>query len=119
MRTRNCLGATLAAQLILMGCAGGQPAPVTSAPAFTPRGAPGETRHWTFEADQAGGPSSGAQTFSGTWAVRAEEGAPSPPRALCRTATAEFPALSLGDAVYTDLTLTTRFKPVAHRERLA
>jgi Domain of Unknown Function (DUF1080) len=45
--------------------------------------------------------------------VRPEEGAPSLPNALCQTGQAEFPALSLGDAVYTDVALIARFKPIS------
>src|SRR5439155_20148767 len=56
-----------------------------------------------------------AVVFSGNWAIRAEDGAPSPPNALCQTASAEFPALSLGEAVLTDLVLSARFKPISGR----
>jgi uncharacterized protein YaaQ len=42
----------------------------------------------------------GATVFSGSWAVRAEAGAPSPPIALCQIGAAEFPALSLNETVY-------------------
>lgn len=53
--------------------------------------------------------------FSGSWAARAEGDAPSPPNALCQTGTAEFPALLLGDVIYTDLVQSTRFKPISGR----
>jgi len=51
----------------------------------------------------------------GGWSVRAEADAPSAPNALCQTGIAEFPALRLGEAVYGDLALSTRFKPVSGR----
>lgn len=54
--------------------------------------------------------------FSGTWAVRAEADAPSPPHVLCQTGAAEFPALVLSDAVFTDVVLSARFKAVSGRE---
>jgi hypothetical protein len=72
--------------------------------------------HWGFDADPTGGPPPGAEVFSGTWVVRTEAEAPSPPNALCQTATAEFPLLSLGDVTYTNLVLSTRFKPISGRE---
>jgi len=54
--------------------------------------------------------------FSGTWEVRDEADAPSPPNALCQTGTATFPAVSLGDAVFGDVVVATRFKPISGRE---
>jgi hypothetical protein len=59
---------------------------------------------------------SGAQVFSGEWAVRPEADAPSPPNALCQTGKADFPAIRLDNAVYTDLALVTRFKPISGKE---
>jgi len=77
--------------------------------------APSSTR-WTFDGDQVGVLPSGAQAFSGQWAVRAESDAPSPPNALCQTGNADFPAISLDTKAYTDLTLVTRFKPISGRQ---
>src|SRR5262245_47238407 len=91
------------------GC-GGQAAGTHRAAHRTPLTQP---VRWTFAAERAGGLPPGATVFSGTWAIRAEDGAPSPPNALCQTATAEFPALTLGDAVYSDLGLAARVKPIA------
>jgi len=71
---------------------------------------------WTFDSDPAGGLPNGAQIFTGQWAVRNEPDAPSQPNALCQTGQAEFPALQLDAGPYTDLTLTTRFKPISGRE---
>jgi hypothetical protein len=70
---------------------------------------------WAFDGDPGGGLPPGAVAFSGSWAVRAEPDAPSPPNALCQTATAEFPALALGDAVYGDVVVAARFKPLSGR----
>jgi hypothetical protein len=71
---------------------------------------------WTFDSDAPGSLPTGAQVFSGMWAVRAEAGAPSPPNALCQTGQAEFPALSLDSKSVADLTLTARFKPISGQE---
>ncbi len=71
---------------------------------------------WTFDADPVGGLPRGAVVFSGTWAVRAETDAPSPPNVLCQTGVAQFPAIALTDAVYADLVLSVRFKPISGRE---
>lgn len=43
-------------------------------------------------------------------------GAPSPPNALCQTGSAEFPAMSLSEIVYTNATVEASFKPVSGRE---
>jgi hypothetical protein len=80
------------------------------------RWTPAPALRWAFDTDPAGGPPKGAEVFSGTWVVRAEADAPSLPNALCQTGSAEFPALALGDAVYADVVLTARFKPIAGKE---
>ena len=74
---------------------------------------PTKATQWTFDKDQAGKLPVGATVFAGNWAVRTESDAPSSPNALCQTGYAEYPALSLGDKVYTDVTVTARFKPVS------
>ncbi len=78
--------------------------------------APAKASEWTFDEDPVGGLPAGATIFSGSWAVRAEADAPSPPNALCQTRPAEFPALSLSETVYTDATIEARFKPISGRE---
>src|SRR6266487_3692248 len=50
---------------------------------------------WNFDSDPVGSLPSGAQIFSGQWAVRAEADAPSPPNALCQTGQADYPAIGL------------------------
>ena len=87
--------------------------PAAAAPSPSAAAAPGR---WTFDGDPVGGLPSGSQSFSGQWAVRAEPDAPSQPNALCQTGTAEFPALALDTKPYTDLTLSTRFKPISGKE---
>ncbi len=72
-----------------------------------------QTTQWTFDKEQAGKLPVGATVFAGNWAVRAESDAPSSPNALCQTGYADYPALSLSDKVYGDVTVTTRFKPVS------
>jgi hypothetical protein len=78
--------------------------------------AAGRVLGWTFDTDPVGGLPRGAEVFSGAWEVRAEADAPTPPHALCQTGAAEFPALCLGDEVYTDLVVSARFKPISGRE---
>ena len=97
-------------------------APVASAlPSAQPAAAPppssgASTGKWTFDTDAVGGLPSGAQAFSGQWAVRPESDTPSPPNALCQTGNAEFPAIGLDSKPYSDLTLVTRFKPISGKE---
>jgi hypothetical protein len=78
--------------------------------------AAGQTEEWNFDKDAAGKPPAGAEVFGGTWEVRAEADAPSPPHALCQTGKAKFPAIRLGDKVYVDLVATVRFKPVSGKD---
>jgi hypothetical protein len=72
---------------------------------------------WSFDADAEGALPEGAEVLSqpqfGGWAVRAETDAPSPPNALCQTGMAEFPSIALSPTVYTDLTISARFKPIS------
>jgi hypothetical protein len=75
--------------------------------------AAGGTAEWTFDTDAVGALPPGAEVFGGAWAVRAEADAPSPPNALCQTATADFPAVCLGKDVYADLVMSVRFKPIS------
>ncbi len=76
----------------------------------------GQVLQWAFDTDKIGGLPAGAQLFSGNWAVRAEADAPSPPNALCQTGTAQYPALSLSDKVFADVTVSIRFKPISGSE---
>jgi hypothetical protein len=76
----------------------------------------GQTAEWTFDTDPVGGPPPGAEVFGGDWLVRPEPDVPTPPNALCQTATAPFPALCLSDRVYTDVEVSVRFKPISGRE---
>ena len=101
------------AVLVVSACSGGQSAVRYQAADKT---APAQPLRWNFDSDPAGGTPRGAVVFSGTWAVRAEADAPSPPNVFCQTGVAQFPAVSLSDAVYTDVVLSTRFKPISGRE---
>ena len=110
----------LVAVTLLAGCGGGGTAGTagatapagTRSTALSTAGAAGLAR-WSFDGDPVGSLPTGVVAFDGAWAVRAEAGAPSAPNALCQTGTAEFPALALGDAVYADVILSTRVKPIA------
>ncbi len=82
------------------------PTPSTAAPTLIPL-------QWTFDTDPVGGAPQEATVFSGNWSVRAESDTPSSPNALCQTETATFPAMTLSDAVYTDVSVSTRFKPIS------
>lgn len=83
-------------------------------PAPTPNAGDSSARIvWNLDADTAGDLPAGALAFSGSWAIRTEDDAPSPPNALCQTGQAEYPALDLGETVYTDLLLSTQFKPIS------
>jgi hypothetical protein len=70
---------------------------------------------WSFDQDADGTLPRDAQVFAGTWSVRAEDGTPSKPMSLCQTGNAEFPAIRLSSAIYSDVTVTTRFKPISGR----
>ena len=96
---------------LLLGC-GPQPRV-----AYQPGDATGtaEPRRWSFDGEAPGRLPTGASVFTGAWAVRAAPDAPSPPNALCQTATTEFPALALADDVYADAVVSTRFKPISGR----
>jgi len=117
--------AVLLAVLFLVGCGGGVGTAPSGAGASASAGARstaastkggGGMARWSFDGDPAGASPPGMTAFGGTWAVRAEPGAPSAPNALCQTGTAEFPALALGDAAYADVVLTARVKPIAGKE---
>lgn len=71
---------------------------------------------FSFDQDQAGKIPGGSTVFSGLWQVRQEAGAPSAPNALCQTGTAEFPAIQLGDGVFTDVSVSVRFKPISGKQ---
>ncbi len=71
---------------------------------------------WTFDQDAPGALPPGASVFSGQWAVRAEPGTPSPPNALCQTASAEFPAIQLSRDVHRDMRVTAQVKPISGHE---
>jgi hypothetical protein len=68
---------------------------------------------WNFDSDAPGGVPTGAQVFSGKWAVRADPDAPSQPNALCQTGQADYPAIALDAGPYSDLTLVAHFKPIS------
>src|SRR5512133_183812 len=76
----------------------------------------GTAAHWNFDAVTKTTLPAGARVFSGLWALRAEAGAPSSPNALCQNGSADYPAIVLGDGVYSDATVTTSFKPVSGTE---
>lgn len=101
--------------LLVAGC-GGQEPPSQGGKQPSPQGGEGPQELWTFDEDATGGPPQGSEVFGGTWEVRYESDAPTAPNALCQTGEAEFPALVLGDAVYTDVVLSTSFKTISGEE---
>ena len=48
--------------------------------------------------------------------MRAEQDSPSQPNAWCQSGQADYPAARLDTAPYSDLTLATRFEPIAGKE---
>src|SRR5712692_6250676 len=104
----------LVTALFLVGCGGGQ-ATVKFQPGDQ-NVTPGQTMQWTFDTYSLGEIPKGAQSLSGRWEVRAVADAPTPPNALCQTGNAEFPALSLSPMVYTDVVISTRFKPISGQQ---
>src|SRR5712692_5663699 len=112
MTTR--LATVLACVMVfLAGCVNQAQSPTVPSSSPVPPSAMTSSGKWSFDADQAGGLPSGAQAFSGSWAVRGESDAPSAPNALCQTGTAEFPAIMLDPKPYTDVVVVARFKPIS------
>ncbi len=114
------LRASACAAVLLTVALGGCSARAGAAPPrYTPADqsvAAGALQVWNFDADAVGSPPTGSEAVSGSWAVRAEADAASPPQALCQTANARWPVLLLSSDVYTDLDLSMRFKPISGRE---
>lgn len=109
-------GAVITVALILTACSGQATAAARRyAPADQSLRA-GTQQTWSFDTDTVGALPAGAEAITGSWAVRAEADAPSPPNALCQTTNARWPVLLLSDAVYADLDLNVRFKPLSGRE---
>lgn len=94
------------------GCGGSDHAPRPTPSG--PTSAPGQTGTIDFDASTT--PPTGAEAFSGTWQIRPEPDAPSPPNVLCQTATDTFPAIALTAENYTDATVKVRFKAIAGAE---
>src|SRR5438876_1919634 len=113
MNVQQSWAAAAALVVAVTGCGGTPQAKYQSKDANAPAG---QTVEWNFDKDTAGKPPAGAEVFSGTWEVRAEADAPSAPHALCQTATADFPAIRLGDKIYSDLTAAVRFKPLSGKD---
>lgn len=116
MGLRECSAGAPAAVLlacgaILLAACGGAGARVKYAAGTSASGAT-----YDFDQDEAGTAPGSATIFSGSWQVRHEAGAPSAPNALCQTGIAEFPAIQLGDGVFTNLRLSVRFKPISGQE---
>lgn len=95
--------------ILILACGGG------TTVKYSP-GQSGPAASFTFDQDPVGKLPDAYRAFTGSWQVREEPGTPSPPNALCQTGKAEFPAIQLTDAVYTDLTLSARFKTISGRE---
>jgi hypothetical protein len=108
------IGIVAAVVLFLASCANGQSDSQSSS---ATEGLFTETEEsWNFDEGSPGNPPKGAEVFSGTWEVRPESDAPTEPNALCQTGEAEFLAIALSDKEYTDLALTTDFKPISGKE---
>jgi hypothetical protein len=77
---------------------------------------PVDAERLKFDTVSTGQLPAGVQVFSGTWSVRAEKGTPTSPHALCQSAVADYPAIVLGDTVYSDGHVTTAFKTISGKE---
>ena len=108
-----CVGLLLALAGLSAGCGG---KPQVRYQAGDRNAVLGQVGEWNFDKDTVGKPPVGAEVFGGTWEVRAEADAPSPPNALCQTGAAEHPAVRLGEKVYADLVATVRFKAVSGKD---
>jgi hypothetical protein len=75
-----------------------------------------QSLYWSFDEDEKGGLPKSTVVFGGSWGTHREAGAPSQPHAFCQTSAAEFPAIALSDAVFSDVVLTARFKPISGRK---
>jgi hypothetical protein len=101
----------IASMVVVVACGGAATPTVRYSPGPS---APAQT--FSFDQDAVGQVPAGATVFSGSWHVRQESGAPSPPNALCPTGTAEFPAVQLGDGVFTDVSVSVRLEPISGNE---
>src|SRR5262249_7174449 len=113
MNTRRSWAAGAVILIAVVGCGGTAQVKYQSKDA---NATAGQTVERNFDKDTAGKLPESAEVFSGTWEVRAETDAPSPPNVLCQSATADFPAIRLGDKLFADLTVTVRFKPVSGKD---
>ncbi len=108
--SRRRLGLLSGLLLTIASCGGPSTVAYTSA-------APGASAiSLSFDQDTAGRPPQGSEVFAGEWIVRAEADAPSRPNAMCQIGSATFPAIALGSTVYSDVTVTVRFKPISGRD---
>lgn len=78
-----------------------------------PGSAPSQPDRWGFDVDLRGSLPPGSAAFSGVWGVRPVPDAPSGRNALCQLAKIPSSALSLGDDLFGDVIVTTRFKLAA------
>jgi hypothetical protein len=107
--------AVVALTAVLNGCVGRVGATARYAPADQSLPA-GTQQRWDFDATPDGEVPAGIEVVSGSWGVQPQADAPSPPKALCQSANTRWPVLLLSNDVYTDLDLSTRFKPISGRE---
>lgn len=113
------LSCLLAAAMMLSSCVkGGKQESIYSPQGEGAVSLPQTTQraHWSFDSDPVNGLPEGTKVFDGSWAVRYEPDAPSPPNALCQTADATFPAMTLSDGVYSDVVVSAHFKSISGKE---
>jgi len=98
--------------LVLSGCSG----PASNRPKVR---ADNEVR-WTVDPSLYGKPPAESVVFKGTWEVWADVVESNQQYVLCQTGYADYPAISLNDRGYGDVTVTTLFKPVSgNKDRAA
>lgn len=79
----------------------------------------GHGKHWSFDADKAGGATAGFKTAVGEWKVAADDSAPSKPNVLAQTAKnsgSTFNLVFVEGSSWKDLDVSVKMKAVAGDE---
>lgn len=111
MKSRRAFAMLVVLVAAGVGACGDDAARKQPEPAPAPVLLAGEPKDFAFDGTTA--LPEGSESFGGRWQVRQEQGAASPPNAICQTETATFPALALSQGGYGDLVMSARFKAVS------
>jgi hypothetical protein len=107
------LGAVTAAAGALFAC-GEQAAAVRYGPEHA-NALSGRVALWNFVTDLVGGVPADSTVLHGEWVVMEQEGAPSPPKAVCGRGSQQPAAILLGDDIYHQLSYRVRLSPPSSR----